>query len=587
MLHMKKIFSRLLKAKLVIFGLALSICVTLFVFFSYSNIVKAEDVDIGETAYKTYNSENGYTTSKYYTFDDCQTATGTDTKDHATYTWSGGGKDSDFFSLGAGQTFTLTASNISNPNLIVYSRIMLRKTYSGDHSISLSISFGNINKTASGTANKTDTLFWFPELKGGTGNTITWTLTNNSSTAMKLSGGYMDIVYVSPCTVNFNKTGGTGGTDSTTTYYWFSYSNISAPTKSGYKFLGYYDAETGGNKIYNANGSPAQNSWSLKPSYSSKPVELYAQWEVAEQVVKVAAGTGINSVYLSTNQNATSGSASGTKFNSGSTVYAFAKLAKGYKHKSGWTRVSGTEDTEGAIYRVSSKSVGTSTVDFGTISADLITYTIEYTLNGGSVSGNPTTYNVTSDKITLKNPTRTGYTFNGWTGSNGTTAQTSVSIAKGSIGNKSYTANWTVDTYTIAFNKNAEDAIGETASVTATYDSTRSLTSNGFSRVGYDFAGWATSSTGEVAFADNATLTKEQVNTLYTTAKKGGTYTLYAKWKYVEEIQAVVDKINAIGTVEYTNACKTKIETAEAAYDALSGTYKNIIVIINKSKSRL
>ena len=53
----------------------------------------------------------------------------------------------------------------------------------------------------------------------------------------------------------------------------------------------------------------------------------------------------------------------------------------------------------------------------------IINYSITYTLNSGSVSGNPTSYNIESATITLKNPTRSGYTFTGWTGSNGTTAR--------------------------------------------------------------------------------------------------------------------------------------------------------------------
>lgn len=73
-----------------------------------------------------------------------------------------------------------------------------------------------------------------------------------------------------------------------------------------------------------------------------------------------------------------------------------------------------------------------------------ISYNIEYTLNGGSVTAaNPANYNIETATFTLNNPTKTGYDFAGWTGSNGTTPQTSVSIAKGSTGDKSYTANWT------------------------------------------------------------------------------------------------------------------------------------------------
>ena len=46
----------------------------------------------------------------------------------------------------------------------------------------------------------------------------------------------------------------------------------------------------------------------------------------------ISAGTGVNSVFLSTNQSALSGSPSGTKFKKGATVYAFAALnTSGYK----------------------------------------------------------------------------------------------------------------------------------------------------------------------------------------------------------------------------------------------------------------
>ena len=72
---------------------------------------------------------------------------------------------------------------------------------------------------------------------------------------------------------------------------------------------------------------------------------------------------------------------------------------------------------------------------------------IEYTITYYGVDGatfataNPTTYTI-EDAITLNNPTMTGYTFTGWTGSNGDTPQTSVSIATGSHEDKTYTANW-------------------------------------------------------------------------------------------------------------------------------------------------
>ena len=62
--------------------------------------------------------------------------------------------------------------------------------------------------------------------------------------------------------------------------------------------------------------------------------------------------------------------------------------------------------------------------------------------NIGGVGYNPSTYTRTGN-IKLNNPTRTGYTFLGWTGSNGVTPNQNITIKSGTTGNISYTANWT------------------------------------------------------------------------------------------------------------------------------------------------
>ena len=69
-------------------------------------------------------------------------------------------------------------------------------------------------------------------------------------------------------------------------------------------------------------------------------------------------------------------------------------------------------------------------------------YSITYTLNGGTVSGNPTSYNVETNAFTLKNPTKSGYKFIGWSGTGINGKSTSVTITKGSSGNRTYTANF-------------------------------------------------------------------------------------------------------------------------------------------------
>ena len=72
------------------------------------------------------------------------------------------------------------------------------------------------------------------------------------------------------------------------------------------------------------------------------------------------------------------------------------------------------------------------------------TFTITYDLADGTVAtANPDNYTYETATFTLNNPIHTGYTFAGWTGSNGNTPQTTVTIPAGSHGDKAYTANWT------------------------------------------------------------------------------------------------------------------------------------------------
>jgi len=70
-------------------------------------------------------------------------------------------------------------------------------------------------------------------------------------------------------------------------------------------------------------------------------------------------------------------------------------------------------------------------------------YTITYDLAGGTVEGNPNTYTIETVAFTLKNPTKSGYTFTGWsgTGLDGENNMT-VTIPTGSTGNRIYTAHW-------------------------------------------------------------------------------------------------------------------------------------------------
>ena len=116
-----------------------------------------------------------------------------------------------------------------------------------------------------------------------------------------------------------------------------------------------------------------------------------------------------------------------------------------------------------------------------------ISYTIGYDLAGGSVaSANPTSYTIESSAITLNNPTKTGYTFAGWTGTGLAEPTTSVTIAAGSTGDRSYTATWQVNKYTITFDSNGGSAIDP---ITQDYGSAVTPPAAP-TKSGYDFTGW-------------------------------------------------------------------------------------------------
>ena len=71
-------------------------------------------------------------------------------------------------------------------------------------------------------------------------------------------------------------------------------------------------------------------------------------------------------------------------------------------------------------------------------------YQIIYRLNGGiNHVNNPTTYTVHSSRVVLQAPTRVGHSFRGWT-PNGV-------IESGSVGNRSFTANWDINVYNVEF----------------------------------------------------------------------------------------------------------------------------------------
>ncbi|MBE7090585.1 MAG: hypothetical protein E7363_01565 [Clostridiales bacterium] len=149
-----------------------------------------------------------------------------------------------------------------------------------------------------------------------------------------------------------------------------------------------------------------------------------------------------------------------------------------------------------------------------------VDYAITYHLDGGDdLDQNPKKYNVESSAITLKSPTKAGYTFKGWYKESTFTTPVTT-IATGSHGKLDLYAKWQANTNTLKFDGNGATA-GSMQNMQINTAATATLTANGFARPGYTFMGWAITADGEVEYENQATYTMGT----------DSEYTLYAVWQ--------------------------------------------------------
>lgn len=245
----------------------------------------------------------------------------------------------------------------------------------------------------------------------------------------------------------------------------------------------------------------------LRHYYNKSPEGLYRN-------VYVYKGTGISSV-------------------SGSGTYVYGA----------WATISATCST-GYDFNYWSNSSSSSS-SFGVkVTSDLSytaygkpqTHTVSYNANGGSgAPGNQTkTYGYVLT-LSSQKPTRTGYIFNYWDGSDGGTYYPGSSF--GTDADTVLTAHWTPITYYVSYNKNkpgkaSHDVTGIMTNSKHAYDNgisgngySNCLSSNQFSLKGWSFKNWNTKADGTgVSYSNNS-------NIKNLTEKNGEVVTLYAQWE--------------------------------------------------------
>lgn len=306
-----------------------------------------------------------------------------------------------------------------------------------------------------------------------------------------------------------------------------------------------YKAALYGNKYMfstyvNADKVAANNNQIWLANYTSKTsyTGTYTYWQCSstEHVNGISTNVDLDFWYVGPKTNtvkyngngATSGSVkkqTGLKAEQSVTLRKNGYTRKGYRF-TGWNTQAnglGTHYDEAQSFAFPAESYGKTLTLYA--EWQIIPYTITYDLNyTGAVdtTGNPTSYNVATSTIKLKNPVRTGYTFKGWYTSKKWTTKV-TKIKKGSTKNKKLYAKWSLNKYKIVYYGNGANS-GSVSSQTCKFGKTYSIRTNKFKKKGYSFAGWATSKNSQTVVYNPG----DKVTSLRD--KNGATVKLYAVW---------------------------------------------------------
>ena len=312
---------------------------------------------------------------------------------------------------------------------------------------------------------------WFTALTGGNEVTINTEFTANTTIYARWTPEY---------TITFDANGGTVTPASGTTGAGGKLATLPEPSRTGYWFMGWFNAVSGGDEVteetvFNANTT------------------IYAQWALLSYFVFFdATGGTIDPVFGVTDE--------GWKL-------AFLPVPTrtgGYAFDGWFTEPTGGDEvTENTVF---SENI-TIYAHWSRI------YIVTFNANGGTVSPTSATTGVGGTLSSLPNPTRTNFFFIGWFTS--TTGGTEVTTDYVFTSNQTIYARWTA-LYTVTFNPNG-GTVTPTTGTTGSDGRLASLPTP--TRNGYTFNGWFTSAIGGTEITTGYVFTS---NT-----------TIYARWSQI------------------------------------------------------
>lgn len=295
------------------------------------------------------------------------------------------------------------------------------------------------------------------------------------------------------------------------------------PTRTGYTFKGWFTARTDGDQVF-----------ATKKVYND--LNLYEQW-IADTCT----------ITWNPNYSGASTFTSEKEYGSSLGTLPIANRT-GYSQDNWWTASSGGN-------KIMTSTVVESNIEY--YAHWIISkYTITYDLKGGTWNdvSPDNEYYVTTETFNIKNPTYAGRTFIGWTGSNGNTPQLTVTIEKGSTGDKRYVANWNVGGYVVSFIPNNEHATGTMNPQEFSWDTYQKLRKNEFQQ------------TITVTFDGNGGVPSENSIT---------SYREFLRWETTgvpqgEEVRTYVDQQN-VRNVAYSG-------TSSVTLRAIWGGFESIVL---------
>ena len=331
---------------------------------------------------------------------------------------------------------------------------------------------------------------WFTATTGGTQISASTTVTGNVTYYAQWTATSRSY------TATFNGNGGGTPNPSTITKtYGSELGTLPTCSRTGYTFLGWYTASSGGTKISST-------------TKITSTVTYYAQWSINSYTLtyNVNGGNAVSPASKSVQYGSAYGTLpTPTKSSNAEYTYAFAGW---FTAASGGTQVT-ANTTMGA---------GNTTI-YAHWTATRRSYTATFNGNGGGTP-NPSTITKTygSELGTLPTCSRTGYTFLGWyTASSGGTKISSTTKITSTV---TYYAQWSINSYTLTYNVNGGNAVSpasKSVQYGSAYGTLPTPTKSSNAEYTYAFAGWFTAASGGTQVTANTTM-------------GAGNTTIYAHW---------------------------------------------------------